>query len=402
MSLDKQDINHDSLTPEASEKPAGIYVHIPFCETKCPYCSFVSYPGLKASFKNSYLEAVTKQAREMAAHPWVRKRKFRSLFVGGGTPSSVEPGSIISLLAACLHDFDFMQRENEAPEVTVEANPNTVNPEMLKLLRETGVNRLSIGMQAFSDNMLKNIGRTHTAQDNMQAFEWARGAGFANINLDLMFGLPGQHEAVWEKTLHQAAALNPEHLSAYELTVEQGTPFAELASKGRLKLPPENVILAMFAQAREILAANAYKHYEISNYGRRGFECSHNLNYWENGSYVGLGAGAVSCFSGLRIKNVESPDRFMQLLNNNQAPYAEAEFLPLEARFRETVIMGLRTTAGVSIKSLKDRFGLTPQQYYGDMIGKLMSDNLLEEADSRLRLSRKGLLLANMVMEQLV
>jgi len=402
MSLEKPDTNHDHLTPEASEKPAGIYVHIPFCETKCPYCSFVSYPGLKSSIKNRYLEAVTKQAGEMAAHPWVKKRKFRSLFVGGGTPSSVDPGRMTTFIAACLQGFDFMQRENKAPEVTVEVNPNTVNPELLKRLRETGVNRLSIGMQSFSDTMLKNIGRTHTVQDNVQAFEWARGAGFANINLDLMFGLPGQNGAVWEKSLHQAAALHPEHLSVYELTVEQGTPFAEIASKGRLKLPPEKVILVMFAQAREILAANGYNHYEISNYGRRGFECSHNVNYWENGSYVGLGAGAVSCFSGLRIKNEESPDRFMQLLNNNQAPYVEAEFLPLEARFRETVIMGLRMTAGVSIKSLKDRFGLTPQQYYGEIIGKLMSDKLLEEADSRLKLTRKGLLLANRVMEQLV
>jgi oxygen-independent coproporphyrinogen-3 oxidase len=401
MPTEKPESEQDNLTPEVSELSAGIYVHIPFCQSKCPYCSFVSYPGLNSTLKTRYIEALSKQARQMAVHPWARKRQFHSLFVGGGTPSSVDPAQMADFITACLKNFDFIDA-GEEPEVTVEVNPNTVNAEGLKRLRRAGANRLSIGIQAFSDTMLKNIGRTHTAHDNMQAFEWARAAGFTNINLDLMYGLPGQSETIWQDSLQQAAALSPEHLSVYELTVEPGTPFAELADRGALNLPHEKVTLAMFTGAREVLSAMGYKHYEISNYGRRGFECRHNINYWENGSYIGLGAGAVSCFSGVRVKNEERPERFIDLLNNDQAPYAEAEFLPLEARFRETIIMGLRMTAGVSLGRLRDCFGLTPQKHYGALLDKLKKDKLLEESDSRLRLTRKGLLLANGIMAQLV
>ena len=393
---------HDNLTPDTFVQPAGIYVHIPFCQTKCPYCSFVSYPGLGSTFKNSYMEALAEQARIMANHPWVRKSNFSSLFIGGGTPSGIETERLASFIAACLDKFDFIQINGREPEVSVEVNPKTVNRELLQQLQQAGVNRLSIGMQAFSDVMLRNIGRMHTVKDNFQAFAWARAAGFTNVNLDLMYGLPGQNEATWEESLQRAVALGPEHLSVYELTVEPGTPFAELADKGKLNLPSEAVTFAMFKRVREILAANNYLQYEISNYCRSGFACSHNINYWENGNYLGLGAGAFSCFSGVRIKNVESPEGFIKLINSNQAPFADAEFLPLEARFRETVIMGLRMTGGISIKSLEDRFGLTLQKYYGSVIGKLMDDKLLEEEEGRLRLASKGQFLANRVMAQLV
>lgn len=402
MSLENQNTGYGSLTPDTFEQPAGIYVHIPFCLTKCPYCSFVSYPGLEPTIKNSYMEALGKQAQEMAGHSWVKKSKFNSLFVGGGTPSCVDPERLAVFIAACLDKFAFIRTNDGEPEVTVEANPNTVTMELLKQLRQAGVNRLSIGTQSFSDALLRNIGRTHTAHENVQAFEWARGAGFTNINLDLMYGLPGQNEVIWEESLQQAAALCPEHLSVYELTVEPGTPFAERAGNGKLNLPPEREALAMFKKAREILSAYGYMQYEISNYSRMGYACCHNITYWENGNYLGLGAGAVSCFSGVRIKSEENPDRFIQLLNNNEEPYGEAEFLPLEARFRETIIMGLRMTAGVSIKGLEARFGLTPQKYYGDVIAKLKHEKMLEEVGGRLRLTAKGLPLANWVMAQLV
>jgi oxygen-independent coproporphyrinogen-3 oxidase len=261
---------------------------------------------------------------------------------------------------------------------------------------------LSIGTQSFSETMLKKIGRTHTILDNYRAFDLAREAGFANINLDLMYGLPDQDETIWQDTLQQALQLAPEHFSIYELTIESGTPFAEFVGNGKLKLPSEKTILAMFDLAREVLAADSFRHYEISNYGRPGYECIHNVNYWENGNYIGLGAGAVSCYSGARIKNEERPERFIELLNNNQPPYSEAEFLPLEARFRETIIMGLRLTEGVSIARLMERFGLTPQRYYGDLLNNLRGEGLLVEAANRLRLTRRGLVLANKIMEYLV
>jgi oxygen-independent coproporphyrinogen-3 oxidase len=390
------------LTPEASEIPAGIYVHIPFCQTKCPYCSFVSYAGMDSKLKTKYTQALKCQVQLLASHAWSRTRKFHSLFVGGGNPPCLDTEEMAIFIANCLDAFNFNAIRDKEAEITLEANPNSVNLEMLKRYREAGVNRLSIGIQAFSDTMLEKIGRKHTVKDGAEAFEFARAAGFSNINLDLMYGLPDQDIANWKNTLQQALALSPEHLSVYELTIEQGTPFAELARQEKLDLPHEEVTLSMFEHAQEVLSVNGYRQYEISNYAREGFECIHNVNYWENGSYIGLGGGAVSCFSGVRIKSVEDPVQFIQMIDADRMPFKEAEFLPLYARFRETVIMGLRMTAGVSIPRVEKQFGVTPQQFYGDTINELMSQELLEEVSSKLRLTPKGLLLANRVMERLV
>jgi oxygen-independent coproporphyrinogen-3 oxidase len=388
--------------PETGEGAAGIYAHIPFCQSKCPYCSFVSYQDMSIAVQNRYMQALKHQAHDMAVHPWSRARKFHSLFIGGGTPSSVDSEKTADFIKVCLEGFDFTARENKEPEVTLEANPNSLDAAMLDRLRQSGVNRLSIGMQSFSDNMLRNIGRIHTAGEGIKAYESARAAGFDNINLDLMYGLPSQDAAQWEKTLQQAVDLAPEHLSVYELTIEQGTPFAEAVSRNRLDLPHEEVILSMFEQAQKVLSANGYRQYEISNYARNGFECIHNINYWENGSYIGLGGGAVSCFSGVRIKSEDNPVRFTQMIDTGLLPFKEAEFLPHFARFRETVIMGLRMTAGVSITRLENQFGMTPQTFYGETLNSLISRGFLEESDNRLRLTQKGLLLANWVMAQLV
>ena len=398
----KPDTKESRFHPETCEGPAGIYAHIPFCKSKCPYCSFVSYQGMNLSVKNNYMQALKCQAQAMAGHPWSKGRTFHSLFIGGGTPSSVDSEKTAAFIRACLEAYDFTATPGKNPEVTLEANPNSLNSDRLDRFRQAGVNRLSIGIQSFSDAMLKNIGRTHTAREGIKAFESARAAGFKNINLDLMYGLPGQDIVKWEKTLQQAVALAPEHISVYELTIEGDTPFAELVRRKRLDLPHEDVTLSMFEQARGILTENGYRHYEISNYARNGFACIHNINYWENGSYVGLGGGAVSCFSGVRIKSEENPVRFTQMIDTGRMPFKEAEFLPLCARFRETVIMGLRMTAGVSNSRLEKRFGLTPQIYYGETLNRLLRQELLEEGEGRLRLTLKGLLLANSVMAQLV
>jgi len=250
--------------------------------------------------------------------------------------------------------------------------------------------------------MLKAIGRKHSAQDCIQAVENAREAGFTNISLDLMYGLPGQDRADWQNSLNMAVELAPEHLSVYELTIEKNTPFADQLCQGRLDLPGEDVTLAMFEHAREILPARGYEQYEISNYARKGFQSIHNINYWENGSYVGLGSGAVSCFSGVRIQNEENPERFIKMITMQQKPFKEGEILPLYARFRESVIMGLRMTAGVSISRLEKQFGLTPVEHYGEILELLLLQELLEEKDNRLRLTKRGMLLANRVMAQLV
>jgi len=196
--------------------------------------------------------------------------------------------------------------------------------------------------------------------------------------------------------------LAPEHLSVYELTIEQSTPFADQVRLGRLDLPNEDVSLAMFELAREILSARGYEQYEISNYARNGFQSVHNVNYWENGSYIGLGSGAVSCFSGVRIQSEENPERFITMITGQQKPFKEAEFLSIDARFRESVIMGLRMTDGVSISLLEKQYGMTPEKYYGEILELLLNQELLEEKHNRLRLSKAGMLLANRVMAQLV
>ncbi|MFC1837284.1 radical SAM family heme chaperone HemW [Thermodesulfobacteriota bacterium] len=398
----KQFTEVQQLGLESFEGPAGIYVHIPFCQSKCPYCSFVSYQNVEPDIKKSYMQALGLQARDMAAHPWSRARKFKSLYIGGGTPSTVDITAMVDFIASCLDVFDFISVAGREPEVAMEVNPNSVNREMLGKLKQAGVNRLSIGIQSFSDGMLKSVGRAHSALEGVQAVKDARNAGFANISLDLMYGLPGQDLGNWQRSLEKAVDLAPEHLSVYELTIEQDTPFADLAGQGKLDLPDENSTIMMFESAREILTAAGYSQYEISNYAREGFRSLHNINYWENGSYVGLGSGAVSCFSGLRIRNEENPVRFINMITAQQQPFKEGEFLSLNARFCESVVMGLRMTDGVSTSLLEKQYGMTPHKHYGERLEALIRQGFLEERHNRLRLTKKGALLANRIMAELV
>jgi oxygen-independent coproporphyrinogen-3 oxidase len=390
------------LYPETAERPSGIYVHIPFCLSKCPYCSFNSYEQVSTEVKQSYMQALLVQARNMAAHPWSKKRKFSSLYIGGGTPSTVKISSLAGFIDFCLGSFSFTPASGSNPEVTVEVNPKTVSRQKLESLRGAGANRLSIGVQSFSDEMLAAMGRKYSAADCLQALADARTAGFENISLDLMYGLPGQGIGDWHKNLETALALAPEHFSVYELTIEKDTPFAALAEQGQLALPDERTTINMFESAREILTTEGYVQYEISNYARKGFSSIHNKNYWENGSYLGLGSGAVSCFSGLRIHNVKSPEYFIKMIGSQQPPFSEGEFLSEKARFNESVIMGLRMTEGVSISLLEKEFGIKPDQHYGETLNLLIKEELLEYNEDRLRLTHKGVLLANRVMAELV
>jgi oxygen-independent coproporphyrinogen-3 oxidase len=399
--LQKKSFNPEP-NPATGEEPAGIYVHIPFCQTKCPYCSFVSYPDADATFKARYMEALLQQAKEMAEHPWSKGRTFDSLFIGGGTPTAVDTEMLAAFIEECLTEYRFTDAHGKLPEVTIETNPNMISKSMLAGLRRAGVNRLSLGVQSFSDTMLDCLGRSHSSADAVNAVGCARAEGFQNINLDMMYGLPGQTIEDWQKTLDKAMELSPEHLSVYELTIEEETPFAGLATQGKLQLPAEEEVLSMFWLAREKLNHNEYLHYEISNYGRSGFQCVHNVNYWQNGSYLGLGAGAVACFSGIRLKSTDKPEQFTRLINKQLLPFREGEALSLDARFRETVIMGLRMTAGVSCVQLAKRFGIVPQEYYGRILTDLVEQRLLAEDSDWLRLTEKGLSLANQVFMQLV
>ena len=385
-----------AFTPASGEESPGLYLHIPFCKSRCAYCSFNSYAC--QSPPAAYLAALTSQIRYWGEQQWCRERTFATLFIGGGTPTIYGGNELAGLVDQCLASFNF----TEDAEITVEANPNTVTMEVLTGLRRAGVNRLSLGVQAFSDRLLGALGRSHTTAEACAAIKAARKGGFANINLDLMYGLPGQSATDWRESLDQALAHAPEHLACYELTIEEDTPFGRLVEKGELTLPGEEEVMAMAALTHDLLARAGLDRYEISNYAVPGKECRHNLNYWRNGSYLGLGAGAVSCLSGFRFSTVQEPGPFTGLVKKGELPLSEGECLPLTARFRESVVMGLRMLDGVSFAQLQRRFGLTPPGYYGKMLDELQEQGLVAVTQDSLRLTEAGLPVANQVLARLV
>lgn len=374
----------------------GLYIHIPFCRSKCGYCAFNSqaWPG---AGPDHYLEAVRLEMRRVA-EGWAAGRLFTTLFIGGGTPTVYSGEALASLLADCLSAFQWV----ESPEITIETNPNTVTADSLAACRAAGANRLSIGVQAFDDRLLAAIGRSHSGGQAVQAVALAREAGFTNLNLDLIYGLPGQTLAEWHESLGIALELGPEHLALYELSVEPGTPFAERQARGELSLPDDDSLAEMEALAHPLLPRYGYQRYEISNFARPGYRCRHNLNYWQNGPYLGLGAGAVSSFDGLRLKNLDDPETYEARIRAGQPAFEEGEALGLAPSFRESVIMGLRLIDGVELAPLFARYGLEPRIYYGETLERLLERGLIATDEKRLWLTAKALPVAHQVLSQLV
>jgi oxygen-independent coproporphyrinogen-3 oxidase len=375
----------------------GLYLHVPFCLKKCPYCSFYSISG-RPDPHSRYTRAVTKQLLRFADLYEIRNQPLTRIFFGGGTPTLLPPATLSRLLADCLERF----RCADAPEISIEVNPATVDYAALRILREGGFNRLSIGAQSFNEQELRRLDRPHSVKDTVRTARLARRAGFANINLDLMYGLPGQDLQTWRDTLEQALALAPQHLSIYELTVEAGTPFADQQKQGNLPLPDEDSVLLMLDTTRHMVSGAGIDRYEISNYAKPGFQCRHNINYWRNGSYIGLGPGAVACLGGTRYTSVADVNQYCELMENRREVWLEKETLEPEAAFRETIIMGLRMIDGVSLKDARHRFGIDVAEYYGDTLERLIRQGLLETVLGHLRLTAQGLLLADTVMAELV
>lgn len=373
----------------------SLYIHIPFCLAKCSYCSFNSYAGLEG-LQERYVEALCAECGEVVVKG--QRAPLQSVFFGGGTPTMLSNGQLQRLLATIFECFAI---EQDA-ELSIEANPGTVNLEKLEMLRASGINRLSIGVQSFSDEELREIGRIHSAEEAKQAIELAKAAGFANVSIDLMYGLPQQTAKSWYASLSTALSLDVQHLSLYQLTVEEGTPLEKMIACGSVQLPDEDVIAEMDEITATLPESKGLLQYEISNYAREGFQCRHNVNYWENGEYYALGAGAVAYRGGMRIKNISSPDRYCSLLEAEQSVQVEKESLGKEASFRESVIMGLRMNCGVSLKRLEQRYDLRLGQLYGAIIQNLQDRDLLEYEDEHLRLTNQGRLFANLVMAELV
>ncbi len=387
----------DAEVATSSHDGMGLYLHVPFCLHKCPYCSFYSVAaGLELT--NRYVEAIKQQITQFAACKETQSRPLTTIFFGGGTPSILPAEILRELLQECLHHFPSATEM----EISIEVNPATIDMQGLEILQRAGFNRLSIGIQSLNDRELKILGRPHSSADAIHTVRLAREAGFANISIDLMYGLPDQDIMSWQDTLRKALTLAPEHLSLYELTIEKNTNFFRQLTKGNLQLPPEDDVLAMMEVTQQLITAAGLIRYEISNYAPPDFQCRHNINYWHNGAYIGLGPGAVASLDGTRYTSVADVEQFCDLLKNGQEPWQEKETLEIETRFRETVIMGLRMTQGVSLDALRMRFDIDAAAYYGTTLTRLISQELLKLDDERLRLTEQGLLLANTVMAELV
>ncbi|SHO43020.1 radical SAM family heme chaperone HemW [Desulfopila aestuarii] len=375
---------------------SALYIHIPFCVSKCRYCSFSSFAGLNGLY-DRYLLNVKKEMDQISAG-CCKKMELQTVFLGGGTPTVLDPERLVNLLdhAEKLFGFAF------DAEISVEANPGTVDGRALELLRQGGFDRLSLGVQSFSADELAMLGRCHSPMEADAAFKAARSAGFTNISLDLMYGLPGQTIESWRTTLITALTLEPEHLSMYQLTVEEGTPFGDLLASGKLELPDEDTVVAMDELNLELCGEAGLEMYEISNFSRPGYRCRHNINYWQNNEYHAAGAGAVSFSSGVREKRFDDPREYCRRVEAGDTVITEREELTLEASFRETVVMGLRMMDGVERECLVARFGLDPERYYGEVLEKLVAQQLVELTPTHLKVTPAGRLYSNIILAELV
>lgn len=372
-----------------------LYFHIPFCVRKCLYCDFLSAPGDEET-KEAYMGALLTETVGSASG--YEEYLVSSVFVGGGTPSVVSVERMEELMDAVRERY----RLAGDAEVTIEVNPGTVTGDMLVRFRKAGINRLSIGLQSGDDRELASIGRIHTWQQFTESFRWAREAGFTNINVDVMSALPGQTLSAYLRTLEKVLSLDspPEHISAYSLILEEGTPLYERYEKGELELPDEDTDREMYQETKAILGKAGYKRYEISNYAKKGYECRHNLGYWRRKNYAGFGIGAASLVENRRFRNGEGLRAY---LDNPLGCRGEVKWLTRQEQMEEFMFLGLRMTDGVDCGEFRRLFGCGIDTVYGEVIRKNVEDGLLwypPWRPSSLALTGRGLDLSNYVMAQ--
>ena len=368
----------------------ALYVHIPFCLKKCNYCDFISFPN-KFDYVEKYTDALIKEIRLYSSVG--KKFKLNTVFIGGGTPSSINSIYIEKIMDGIYKYFD----TNELKEVTIETNPKTLDKEKLVRYRESGINRISMGVQTLNDNLLKILGRIHNTEDFYKNYDLVRNLGFNNVNLDLMFGLPFQTLEDVIYTLKEVIKLEPAHLSFYGLIVEKGTKFYDLNNRGKLNLPDEDLERAMYHKGVEYLVSNGYEHYEISNFAKKGYECKHNLFYWELKPYIGLGIGAHSNIFGKRYWNFADIKKYISSLDNGSFPVSEEEVIDKDMEMAEYCILGLRLIRGIDKKNFLDRFGIDIKEIYGKIIERHVKGGLLYENENRIYLTKRGLDLSNIV-----
>ena len=366
--------------------PLELYVHIPFCVRKCQYCDFLSGPSDEET-KDRYIEALLKEIRA-AEH--TEDYEIVSVFIGGGTPSALKAEAIASIMRTLQEQFFFC----EDAEVTIEANPGTVDLEKLTIYRNVGINRLSLGLQSTDAEELKLLGRIHSYEEFLKSYEWAREAGFSNINIDLMFAIPGQTGEAWRQHLYQVAELNPEHISAYSLIIEEGTPFAEQ----NLYLPDEDTEYQMYEDTAEILERYGYRQYEISNYAKQGYMCRHNAGYWQRREYLGFGLGASSLYRGMRFSNTRRMQEYLKESRNPDQIRKDVTVLSRNERIEEFMFLGLRMTEGISEKKFEENFDVRLMDVYGDILQKYEETGFMEHIETKWRLTRKGIHVSNHIL----
>lgn len=378
-------------------KEIGIYVHIPFCKQKCLYCDFISYDDKKEK-RMDYTKALMKEL--IARSKEAKQKEVSTIYFGGGTPSYLEAKQIKEILQTITSNYPV----TEEAEITIEVNPGTVDLQKIQLYQQMGINRMSIGLQSTEDKVLQQIGRIHCYDQFLQTYFLAREAGFTNINVDLMLALPEQTLEILQESVKKVVALQPEHISIYSLILEEGTPFSELAKKGKLELPTEEIEREMYWKVKEELEKQGYLQYEISNFSKPKKESKHNINCWKQQEYLGFGVAAHSYLEMQRYSNIESLEEYLQNMQKQECNKNRIlqEKQNRKEQEKEYMLLGLRTINGVCISEFKAKFVENPIYLFREELDKLIKQNLLKVERDTICLTKKGLDFANLVWEEFV
>lgn len=376
-------------------KDLAIYIHIPFCMSKCYYCDFISFPGLD----NKVEEYIEYLIQEISLYKdTLKEYKVKTIFIGGGTPSYLEAKYIDKILNEIYKRFNTKKIE----EITIEANPGTLDKNKLKAYKEIGINRISLGVQSLNDRLLKTIGRSHTSYDFYKSYELIKSLGFKNVNTDLIFGLPYQTLEDLESTLERIIELEVEHISFYSLILEENTLMNKWYHKGKISLPDEDIERQMYHDGIKLLKNNGYKHYEISNFAKEGYECRHNLFYWKLKPYIGFGIAAHSNLNGKRFWNFSNFSSYYNYLDKKVPALEGEELINREMEIAEYLIMGLRLINGINKNEFTNRFHIKIEDIYGDILKKHEEQGLLITDGENIRFTTKGLDISNIVYVDLL
>lgn len=384
-------------------KKVGIYVHIPFCMQKCKYCDFVSFKCIddKVDEYFNFLELeIIENAEKLKLEDNNEQIEIDTIYIGGGTPSIVSEKYIEKIIIQIRKNY----KVSSNAEITIEINPGTVDEAKLRKYIEVGINRVSIGLQSTNNKLLNMLGRIHTYEEFEKVYILARKVGFKNINVDLMIGLPNQLIKDVEESVNKVISKSPEHISVYSLIVEENTKMFELVENGNLKLPPEDIERKMYWKVKELLENNGYKHYEISNFAKENFESKHNMNCWKQQDYLGFGVAAHSYFNGIRYSNIENLKQYIENYKNDESIYNRVfhESQTKIEMMKEYMLLGLRKIDGMLVSEFKNKFVENPLYVFRNELNKLVSEGLIEIEENYVRLSKKGLDLANVVWMEFV